>query len=165
MPRTRIRQAALLSFCGALLAMAGCAPQGPLPQDAELIAFFHAHRADLDLLRDNGQASMRDGKDYDPALYQEWVRLIRKLDLPGGGSRESDQRILIPAARARRIGNGLIDVKGFAWIEFVAKGEPVDTLESLDLLDARAFQVPGRHLRHLEGHWWLYRQIAPPAED
>jgi hypothetical protein len=148
---------ASLLFCAT-----GCVTrmQGPLPTDAELIVFFHAHRADLDSLRDNGRILMREHKAFDPDLYQQWVRLIRRLELPGGGALESERRIMIPARR-RWIAHRLIDEKGFAWIDSIPSAAR-DTLDDLDALDARALKRAARHVRPLEGHWWLYRQIAEP---
>jgi hypothetical protein len=151
-------------IAGALFCAAGCGTStrmgGPLPTDAELIAFLHAHRSDLDSLRDNGRTLMHEQKDFDPDLYQQWVRLIDRLELPGGGALESERRIMIPARR-RWTADRLIDEKGFAWIDSIPSAAR-DTLADLDALDARALKTAARHVRPLEGHWWLYRQIAEP---
>lgn len=141
---------------------AGCGhrPTRP-PTDGELKVFFDAHRADLDSLRANSQASMRFGpNDRDPALFREWVRLIRRIGLPGGGAVESVNRIFVPVW-SRTLGVDSVDSKGFAWVDSIQpRGSDLDTLTDLDNLDPRAPSRAGRHLRHLDGHWWIYRWIG-----
>ena len=151
----------------ALAGAAGCGrPSAPLRSDPDLIAFFHAHRVDLDSLRDNYQAALRYGPhDRDPALTQQWIRLLRRLGLPGGGALEDTRRIIIQAG-GRRLSRNLIDWKGFAWLDSIMpRGVVFDTLTDLDALDEQALRKPGRHIRHLDGHWWLYRWIGEPARD
>ena len=71
---------------GVLTGAAGCGGEHKtLSPDEELIAFFHAHRVDLDSLRETDQEEMRQGANgRDPELVQRWGRLIRRLGLPGG---------------------------------------------------------------------------------
>jgi len=135
---------------------AGCdqRPSRP-PSDHELTVFFHAHRADLDSLRRNDQATMRLGEGRrDPALSWEWQRLVERIGLPGGGALETANRIFIPVW-SRPMGVDSVDSKGFAWVDSIQpRGADLDTLTDLDVRTG-----PGRHLRHLEGHWWIYRWI------
>ncbi|HKQ58319.1 MAG TPA: hypothetical protein VJY35_10680 [Candidatus Eisenbacteria bacterium] len=130
-----------------------------------MIAFFRAHRADLDSLRDNHQAQLRYGvNDRDPELVRQWLRIMGRLELPGGGAVESTHRIFIPAG-GRRLGR-LADSKGFAWLDSIMPpGVTFDTLASLDTIDDRDLVRPGRRIRPLEGHWWLYRWTGEPAGD
>ena len=108
---------------------------------------------------------MRRGVDYDPELAQRWERLIRRLGLPGGGAVEHVNRIFIPAG-GHPLDRDMVDSKGFAWLDSVMpRGIRFDTLASLDTIDPHAFQTPGRHIRHLEGHWWLYRWIGARERD
>ena len=156
-----------LALVGALAG--GCGPGTPsrtLPPDEQLIAFFRAHRVDLDSLRDNNRAQLHYGvNDRDPELVQQWQRIVRRLGLPGGGAVESTHRIFIPAG-GRRFGRDLVDSKGFAWLDSVMpRGVTFDTLANLDALDDQALERPGRRIRHLEGHWWLYRWTGEPMED
>jgi hypothetical protein len=136
-----------------------------LPADEELVAFFRAHRADLDSLRINGQAQIRFGpNDRDPGLVQQREEILRRLGLPGAGTLESTNRIFMSAG-SRRLGPHLAEWKGFAWIDSVQpKGAMLDTVANLDSLDEQALKSPVRHIRHLEGHWWLYRQVGPPGD-
>ena len=136
----------------------GCDQRPPRPTDPELEVFFHAHRADLDSLRANSQAQMRLGEGrFDSALSWEWQRLVRKLGLPGGGAVESVDRIFIPVWSMAIPGDS-VDSKGFAWVDSVQpRGADLDTLTDLDHLDPRARSGAGRHLLHVEGHWWIYR--------
>lgn len=157
----------LLALACALGGAPGCRREPrTLPPDEELIAFFEAHRADLDSLRETDQATLRFGpNDRDPALTARWTWLIQKLGLPGGGSLELTTRIFIPVA-SRPLGRELVDVKGFAWVDSIQPGGArLDTLTSLDTLDPRMLAIPGRHLRHLDGAWWLYRWVDRPVRD
>ena len=157
----------LVVFCIAL-AVHGCVarPNKPHPTDAELLAYFHQHRADLDRLRENDQARARLGPDsVDIAAFQDWSRLIRRLGLPGGGSIESANRIFIPV-HSRSVGADSVDVKGFAWIDSVGtQGARIDTLRELDSLDPRAPGSAGRHVRHVDSNWYLYRSIGLAIRD
>ena len=149
-----------------LAGASGCGSEHKtLPPDEELIGFFHAHRVDLDSLRETYQMQVRRGVDYDPELAQRWERLIRRLGLPGGGAVEHVNRIFIPAG-GHPLDRDMVDSKGFAWLDSVMpRGIRFDTLASLDTLDPHAFETPGRHIRHLEGHWWLYRWIGARERD
>lgn len=154
--------AALVALGFALAGAAGCArPQGP-PSDSALIALFQAHRADFDSLRATGQAAIRFGPDNrDLVLTLRWNRITRRLGLTGGGALEDTGRIFIQAG-ARPLGRDSIDAKGFAWLDSIMPaGIVFDTLASLD---ARR-EPPGRYIRHLDGHWWLYRIIGERARD
>jgi hypothetical protein len=130
------------------------------PTDAQLIAYFHEHRADLDRLREIDEARVRLGVDtFAVRGFQEWTRLIRRLRLPGGGAIESANRIFIPV-NGRRLARDSVDVKGFAWIDSLgAIGARIDTLTDLDALGPRARGSGGRHVRHLERFWHVYRWI------
>lgn len=157
----------LLALACALAGAPGCRREPrTLPSDEELIAFFREHRADLDSLRETDQAQLRFGpNDRDPVLTQRWTRLIRRLGLPGGGALELTTRIFIPVA-GRPLGRELIDVKGFAWVDSIQpRGARLDTLTNLDTLDPRMLATPGRHLRHLDGAWWLFRWVDRPVRD
>jgi hypothetical protein len=168
MPRT-LPTLVLLALAGALAGASGCGrTAGPtrktLPSDEHLIAFFQAHRAGLDSLRANDQATMRYGpNDRDPKLWAEWTRLIRQLGLPGGGAIEDTGRIFIPAD-GRALSRELVDTKGFAWLDSPSAAV-FETLPNLDALDDQALEKPSRHIRHLDGHWWLYRWIGERDED
>ena len=157
-----------LLVCCVALAIHGCAVRSdkPHPTDAELMAYFHQHRVDLELLRENDQAKARLGADtVDVAMFQEWSRLIRRLGLPGGGSIESANRIFIPV-RGRRLGADSVDVKGFAWIDSTGiVGARIDTLSDLDSLDPRARESAGRHVRHVDSNWYVYRWIDVRMRD
>jgi hypothetical protein len=130
------------------------------PTDRELKIFFDAHRADLDSLRANSQASMRLGAiRRDPALSREWQRLVERIGLPGGGTVESVNRIFVPVW-SQAMGADSVDSKGFAWVDSIQPpGSRLDTLTHLDRMDPHARSSAGRHLLHLEGHWWIYRWI------
>ena len=74
-------------------------------------------------------------------------------------------RIFIPAG-GHPLDRDMVDSKGFAWLDSVMPRDiRFDTLASLDTLDPHAFETPGRHIRHLEGHWWLYRWIGARERD
>lgn len=158
----------LLTLAGALAGASGCGRTAnpsskTLPSDEHLIAFFQAHRSELDSLRANDQATMRFGpNDRDPRLWREWTRLIGQLGLPGGGAVEDTGRIFIPAG-GRPLDPGMVDTKGFAWLDS-PNPAVFDTLANLDALDEAALRKPGRHIRHLDGHWWLYRWVGERAE-
>jgi len=78
---------------------------------------------------------------------------------------EHVNRIFIPAG-GHPLDRDMVDSKGFAWLDSVMpRGIRFDTLASLDTLDPHAFETPGRHIRHLEGHWWLYRWIGARERD
>src|SRR5262245_55692290 len=146
----------------------GCAIKRdrPHPTDAQLLTFFHEHRADLDRLRENCQAKARLGADtFDVGAYQEWAALVRRLGLPGGGAIESANRVFIPV-NGRPVGSDSVDVKGFAWIDSAGSiGARIDTLTNLDALDPRARQSGGRHVRPLERSWYVYRWIDVRMRD
>jgi len=158
----------LLTLAGALAGASGCGRttdplRKTLPSDEHLITFFQAHRAELDSLRANDQATIRFGpNDRDPKLWREWTRLIRQRGLPGGGAIEDTGRIFIPAG-GRPLGRELVDTKGFAWLDSPSAAG-FDTLPDLDALNEEALRKPGRHIRHLDGHWWLYRWVGERAE-
>jgi len=161
-PRTRYPMLCRVLLAASCVVAPGCATnwERPHPTDAQLIAYFQEHRTDLDLLRENDQARARLGVDtFAVKGFKEWTRLIRRLGLPGGGWIESQNRIFIPV-NGRRLGRDSVDVKGFAWIDSVGViGARIDTLTDLDALDPRARGSSGRHVRHLERFWYVYRWI------
>lgn len=145
---------------------AGCARPRPLATDEELIALFRAHRADIDSLRENALANLRNGPlTFDPALDRQQARIARRLDIQGGGPLEDSTRIFVQT-QGRPLPRGLVDTKGFVWLEsYPPPGTACDTLPDLDSLDDAALRTPARHFRRLEGNWWLYRAISARAED
>src|SRR5262245_13788618 len=98
--------------------LAGCGkrPDDSHPSDAKLIAYFHDHRADLDLLRANLQARAQVGFDsLDPVLRGQESELLKRLELRGTGAYEDSNRIFF-RVHARPLGRDSVDTKGFAWI-------------------------------------------------
>lgn len=144
----------------------------PGPTDTELAAHFYAHRGAMEELavlaiqeeglRSVGQTSWwsegpatgfgapqepLDSLLYGPVAmrYQGYQKLLRAAELPSGMDKCSDTQLQFSYWSAGSLLGGVS--KGFAY----SVRQPDGIQDHLDSADATGY-------RHIEGHWYLYRQ-------